>query len=540
MDTIFYNGNIITMEKGYPRCSAVAVKGGVIMRTGGDEEVLALKTENTKLVDLAGKTMVPGFGDSHMHLLSYGYSLEKVNLYSAKCIDDIVELGRKFLAERPYLTWLQGRGWNQENWTEGRFPTKYDLDRITTDIPMFYTRACGHIIAVNSKALEVMGVTKDTPQPAGGRFDLDEKGEPIGIFREAARDYVYNALPQLSVEDVKRMIVNGAAELAKQGITSVQTDDFEALPAGQYRKVIDAYKELEAEGRLKVRVFEQCLLYKQELLEQFLSEGHYTTEGSPLFRIGPLKLMADGSLGGRTAYLGRPYADDSSTKGIPVFTQEVLDKLILTAQKGGMSVAVHCIGSGAMDMTMEAIEKAQIACPRTDLRHAIVHCQITDKKLLEQFRSLNVAALVQPAFLDDDIPIVEARVGKDLASTSYNWKTLLDKGVCVAGGSDSPVIDFNVMKGIYCGVTRKRLNGTPEKGWLPEQALSAEDWIYAYTMNSAHTSYSENCLGSIRNGKYADFAVLDTDISKADPEDIKTARVDMTVLGGEIIYERTV
>ncbi|MCQ2561617.1 MAG: amidohydrolase [Clostridia bacterium] len=538
MDTIFYNGNIYTMEKGYPNCSAVAVKDGIVMRTGSDEEILALKTEGTKLVNLEGKTMVPGFGDSHMHMLSYGYSLEKVNLYSAKCVEDTIELGKKFLAERPYLTWLQGRGWNQEYWTENRFPNRYDMDKITTDIPMFYTRACGHIIVVNSKALEVMGVTKDTPQPEGGMFDLDENGEPLGIFREAARDYVYNALPELSVEDIKRMVSNGAAELVKYGITAVQTDDFEAIPAGQYQKVIDAYKQLDEEGKLGVRIFEQCLLFKPELLEKFLAEGHYTGEGTPMFRIGPLKLMADGSLGGRTAYLDRPYADDPSTCGIPVFSQETLDKLILMAQKGNMSAAVHCIGSGSAKMTMEAIEKAQLACPKADLRHAIVHCQITDEELLEKFRSLNVCALVQPAFLDDDISIVEDRVGAELAKTSYNWKTLWDKGVCVAGGSDSPVIDFNVMNGIYCGVTRKRLDGTPEGGWLPEQALSAEDWLYAYTMNSAYTCYAENVQGSIRNGKYADFAVLDTDILKADPEDIKAAKVLMTVLGGKIVYER--
>ena len=538
MDTIFYNGKIYTMEKGWGVQSAVAVQDGIIQRVGQDEEILALKTSETECIDLKGKTMLPGFTDSHMHLLSYGYSLEKVNFYSARSVDDLVELAKAFLAERPYLTWLQGRGWNQEYWTEVRFPNRYDLDRISCDIPMSFTRACGHIIVCNSKALEVMGVTKDTPDPFGGQIDRDENGEPLGIFREAARDIVYNALPDLQVEDIKRMLKNGMDGLVKAGITEVQTDDFEALPPGQYQKVLDAYHQLEEEGGLKVRVFEQCLLASQDLLEKFLSEGHTTGEGTPMFRVGPLKLMADGSLGGRTAYLARPYADDPSTEGIPVFTQEQLDKLVLTAQKAGMMSAVHCIGCGAAEMTMHAIEAAQLACPKPDLRHAIVHCQITDRPLLEKFAKLNVVAHIQPAFVDDDIPIVEARVGKELTQTSYNWKTLQDMGVCIAGGSDSPVIDFSVMNGIYCAVTRQRLNGEPEGGWLPDQKLTAEEAVQAYTVGGAYASYDERVRGTIRNGKYADLVVLDQDIFQIPSEEIKDVKVDMTVLNGKTVYTR--
>ena len=536
MDTIFYNGKVYTMEPGWDPQTAVAVQDGIIQRVGSDEEILALKTEQTQLIDLQEKTMLPGFTDSHMHLLSYGYSLEKVNFYSARCIDDLVALAKDFLAQRPYLTWLQGRGWNQEYWPENRFPTRYDLDRISTDIPMSFTRACGHIIVVNSKALEVMGITKETLQPFGGQFDLDENGEPLGIFREAARDFVYDTLPDLTVEDIKRMLKNGMDELVKAGITEVQTDDFEALPAGQYQKVLDAYHALEDEGALKVRIFEQCLLASQPLLEQFLTEGHYTGEGSPMFRIGPLKLMADGSLGGRTAYLARPYADDPSTEGIPVFTQEQLDKLILTAQQGSMMAAVHCIGCGAAEMTMQAIEKAQLTCPRPDLRHAIVHCQITDKALLEKFEKLNVLAHIQPAFIDDDIPIVEARVGKELTQTSYNWKTLQDSGVHIAGGSDSPVIDFSVMNGIYCAVTRQRLNGEPAGGWLPDQKLTVEEAVRAYTMGGAYASYDECVRGTIRNGKYADLVVLDRDLFEIPAEEIKDITIRLTVVNGTVVY----
>ncbi|MFR2966561.1 MAG: amidohydrolase [Anaerovoracaceae bacterium] len=237
MDTIFYNGNIYTMDDAIPKAEAVAVKDGIILRVGTNEEILELKTEDTELCDLKGKTMLPGFCDSHMHLLSYGYSLEKVNLYSAGSMDDLIALGRDFLAKHPSLTWLQGRGWNTDGWEDTRYPNRYDLDKITTDILLFYTRACAHIISVNSKALEVMGVTRNTPQMAGGHIEFDSDGEPLGIFAEVARDLVYNALPELTTEDIKRMLTNGAEKALSCGITSIHTDDFEAIPAGQYQKV---------------------------------------------------------------------------------------------------------------------------------------------------------------------------------------------------------------------------------------------------------------------------------------------------------------
>lgn len=537
MDKIFFNGKIRTMEKGMPEAQAVAIKNGIIVRVGSNEQILALKSDKTELIDLEGKLMLPGFTDTHMHLLSYGYSLEKVNLYSANCMEDLIRLGKEFLADRPYLTWLQGRGWNTDGWEDPRFPNRYDLDKITTDIPMFYTRACGHIIIVNSKALEVMGVTKDTPQIPGGMFDLDENGEPLGIFREAARDLVYDALPKLSVEEIQRMLVAGAKKGLECGITAMHTDDFEALAVGEYPKILEAFWDLEKTGKLPVRVYEQCLLASKPILDQFLAEGHYTNEGTPMFRIGTLKLLADGSLGGRTAYLGKPYADDASSRGIPVFEQETLDYLIGTAHKAGLMCSVHCIGDGCMNMVLDSIEKAQLECPKPDMRHSIIHCQITDKPLLQRFVDLNVSAHVQPAFIDEDMYIVRDRVGAEMESTSYAWKTMKDMGIPVSGGSDSPVISFNVMEGIYCAVTRKDLKGNPEGGWLPDQKMSVEEAVYLYTMGGAYESYDEGVRGSIRNGKYADMVVLERNIFEIPAEEIKDVKVQMTVLNGDIVYQ---
>lgn len=537
MDTIFYNGKIYTVDGSIPFAEAVAIKDGIIIRVGNNEEVLSLQNQKTHLVDLEGALMLPGFCDSHMHLLSYGYSLQKVNLNSAKCMDDLIRLGKEFLVEHPYLSWLQGRGWSTDGWEDPRIPNRYDLDKITTDIPMSYTRACGHIIVVNSKALEVMGITHSTPPVPGGHIELDDDGEPLGIFSEAARDLVYNALPRLTVEDIQCMLVAGAQNALKHGITSIHTDDFEAIAPGEYQKVIDAYRGLEEKNSLPVRIYQQCLLPTISLLKKFLSEGHYTNEGTPMFKIGTLKLLLDGSLGGRTAYLKQPYTNDPSTRGIATLTQDELNQLVETAHSAGLMSSIHCIGDGAMNMSLNAIEWAQTRYPRADMRHSLIHCQITDMELLRRFRDLNVLAHIQPAFIDTDMHIVKEYVGEDRENTSYAWKTMKNLGIPVAAGSDSPVIDFNVMHGIYCAVTRKDLSGYPEGGWLPQQKLTVEEAVYAYTMGGAYASYEENFKGSIRNGKYADLVVLDRNIFEIPQDEIKEVNVIITVLDGKIVYQ---
>lgn len=562
MKRIFYNGVIKTVDERQPVAQAVAVQDGIIMAVGTDEEVMKWNEacagggsgDDAEKIDLQGKLMVPGFHDSHIHLLSYGLSLEKVNLGQAKSIDDIVTEGRAFLEARlaefggsqgvPAGWWLQGRGWNNDYWEDSRFPNRYDLDRITTEYPVTYTRACGHIIVVNSKALEVMGVTAKTPQIAGGKMDLDEQGNPLGIFREAARDLVYNAIPRLSVEDIKRLIVKGAKPMVRCGITAIQSDDMEAVPEADYQKVIDAMTQLDEEGKLPLRVFEQCLLPPVSRFREFLAKGYRTdkkgsgVDGNGRFRIGTLKLLADGSLGGRTAFLSRPYADDPTTCGIPVFTQAELDELVKEAHDHDTIMAIHCIGDGTMRMAFEAIEKAQRANPKADMRHGLVHCQITDEELLKKFSDLNVVAHVQPIFIDYDMHIVKDRVGEDMEKTSYNWKTMIDLGVPVAGGSDSPVESFNVMNNLYCAVTRRGLSGLPEEGWLPDQKMSLEEALYIFTMGGAYASYDERVNGSITVGKQADFAVIDRDIFAGDPEEIKKADVVMTVIDGEITYRK--
>lgn len=541
MDLILINGKVYTMDPSKPAAEAVAVENGRLVKVGSNEDVLSLKTDDTRVIDLEGKPLLPGFNDSHMHLLSFGSSLRMVDLNCCKSIEDIIEKTKEFIKSRSIKkgTWVQGRGWNHDYFiSDKRFPTRYDLDKISGEYPIALSRACGHICSVNSKALEMIGVTKDTPQVEGGRFDLDENGEPLGIFREKALSLVYDRIPQPDIAEIKSILKEAAAYANSKGLTSVQTDDFEHVPSHNFKMVIKAYEEIRNEGDMTLRVYEQCLLSKIEILKEFLGQGYGTGYGDDYFKLGPLKLLSDGSLGARTAALCRPYSDDPSTSGILVYSQEQLDELVSTAHNAGMHVAIHCIGDKAMYMAFNAIEKALRENPRENHRHSIVHCQITDETLLRKFKELNVIAHVQPIFLHYDLHMVEDRIGKERTAKTYAFKTMLDSGVHIGIGTDCPVEALDVMPSIYCAVNRKDLNGYPEGGWLPNEKISVEEAVYSYTMGSAYASFEENNKGSITEGKLADMVVLNSDIFEIAPDMIKDVEVDMTFVGGRIVYSR--
>lgn len=538
MDIIFINGKIYTMDKSDKISEAIGVKDNKIIKVGSTEELLALKEEGNLVVDLEGKTVVPGFNDSHMHLLNCGYTLTQAALGGTESIEEINNAVRSFIKEKdvPNGTWVRGRGWNHDYFTGDKvFPTRYDLDKISKDHPIVVTRTCGHVAVTNSKALEVLGIKKGSPQVVGGHFDLDEDGEPLGIFRENALWLVYNAIPDPDVEEIKDMISSAAKKLNESGITSVGSDDFEALPGKDYEKVIQAYLELRDEGKLTVRVYEQCLIPEMDKLQGFFEKGYKTGWGDELFKIGPLKLLIDGSLGARTAALNEPYTDDPDETGILTATQEELDELVDLSQENDTHVAIHGIGDKAMYMSFEAIEKALEKNHKEDHRHGIVHCQITDEYLLNKFAELNAIAYIQPIFLDYDWKIVEDRIGKDRLKNSYNWKTMVDRGIPIACGSDAPVETFSVMAGIYEAVTRKDLEGNPAGGWLPEQALSVKEALYGYTMGGAYASFEEDIKGSLEVGKLADMVVLSEDIFEIDPDRIKDVKVEQVVFNGKLM-----
>ena len=331
------------------------------------------------------------------------------------------------------------------------------------------------------------------------------------------------------------MLLKAMKQLNSFGVTSSQTDDFVVFHGLDYHEVIAAYKELEAEGKMTVRIYEQNHFTDIEGLKGFVEEGHYTGEGSEFFKFGPLKMLGDGSLGARTAYMSEPYADDPSTCGIPVYSQETFDEMIGYAHTHNMQVAIHSIGDGILDRIMNAIEKAQNENPREDARHGIIHCQITRPDQLDRMAKLHLHCYAQTIFLDYDIKIVEDRVGKERASSSYNFKTLMNKGVHVSNGSDCPVELPDVLGGMQCAITRSTLKEHIGP-YLPEEAFTVKEAILSFTTEGARASFEENIKGKIQAGMLADFVVLDQNLFETDPYHIHDVKVLETWMNGKRVY----
>ncbi len=538
MKQIFYNATVYTGQP--PLAEAFVVEKDRFTFVGSAAQALALWQEGDKQIDLNGRFVCAGFNDSHLHLLNYGRVLENPRLdQHTGSLTEMVRYLREFLAGREGTDgrWVVGRGWNQDFFSdETRMPNRWDLDQVSREIPICAVRACGHALVVNSFALELLGITAETPQPEGGQIVL-ENGEPSGVFLDNAMDLVYRAVPAPNKEEIKGMIRSACTALNSYGVTSVQSDDYCVFVNVPWQEVNEAYRELEAEGELTVRVYEQCNFTDLHALTEFVEKGNRTGLGSNFFRIGPLKMLGDGALGPRTAFLSRPYADDPSTCGIPVFSRETLDKMIGYAHEQGMQVAVHAIGDACLDRVLNALEKTMAGFPREDCRHGIVHCQITRPDQLERIAKLGLHVYAQSIFLDYDTRIVRERVGEELASASYAWKSLMRKGVTVSNGTDCPVELPFALGGIQCAVTRTDLSGRA-RPYLPDEAFSVAEALDSYTASGAHASFEEREKGKIAPGMLADFVILDEDPFVVNPGEISAIPIWATYVGGRLVFEQ--
>lgn len=524
---IFKNGKIHSFNSENTIYEAIAIENGKIVSIGNTEDVLERfkEREDKEIIDLKGKIVIPGFNDSHVHFMNYGYTGKKIRLNECKNVEELIALGKKTL---PYGGWILGRGWNQDLFLgEKRIPEKSDLDKISKDIPVCYTRACGHVAVINSKAMELCGITPET-KCFGGDIDYDK-----GIFTENALYLVYSHISKLSLEEMKNIILETQEKFLAMGITSVQTDDFESFPDKDFKKVIQAYEELERERKLKIRVYEQGLMPTKGRVKELAEHKYFTGTGDERFKMGPIKLLLDGSLGGKTALLQLPYEGEDNNRGVVTYTQKEFDEIVEYTDSLGYQIAVHAIGDGAVKMALDSFEKLPNLNRK---RHGIVHCQITTMKLIERIKELNIIVYIQPIFLDSDLHIVEDRVGYKRSLESYIWKTMLDKGIKLCFGSDAPVDSADVIKAIHCAVNRQDMNFYPKDGWLPNERLSVEEAVRCYTLNSAYASFEENHKGSLEIGKLADFVVLDRDIFAIDKSMILSTKIDLTVIGGEILY----
>ena len=531
MKTIFYGGKVYTGQ--LPLREAFAVEDYKFIFAGSNEEALKLAGEGDTVIDLAGKFVCAGFNDSHMHLLNYGNSLRIAPLHEhTGSLREMLDCLRRQTVSAS--GWIIGRGWNQDYFTDvSRMPNRWDLDEVAADRPVIATRACGHAAVVNSYVLNLLGITADTEQPEGGQIVM-ENGQPNGVLFDNAMNSVYDIVPAPTREDLKDMIRAASRKLNSYGVTSSQTDDYSSFANVSWQEINAAYRELAEAGELTVRVYQQSNFADLEELKYFIAAGNVTGTGDEMYRMGPLKMLGDGALGARTAFLSRPYADDSNTCGIPVFSQEMFDEMIGYAHANGMQTAVHTIGDACLDRVLSALEKAQAANPREDCRHGIVHCQITRRDQLEKMAQMGLHIYAQSIFLDYDIRIVEDRVGPELASTSYSWKTLKDLGATVSNGTDCPVELPFALGGIQCAVTRSTLNGFGP--YLPHEAFTVAEAVDSYTSAGAYASFEESIKGKIEPGMLADFVILGDDPFSVSPDKIKDIPVNATWIGGKQVY----
>lgn len=545
---IFYNGNIYTADKYNTFAQAMYVENGKIKFIGTNDQVQKYENIAAGIIDLNKRTVLPGFIDSHMHLLAYGKSLDELDLSACRSINEMIEISKKFINENSSLKnsnscceneseigskkWLIGYSWNQESFDSKTMPTKHDLDKISKDIPIFFKRACLHVAVCNSKLLEIAGINADT-RVDGGEVDVVDN-DTTGILRENAIGLLDECMPASTRKDKKAYVLKAMEKLSAYGITGVHTDDLSSNNGGI--EMLDIYKELDMENRLKVRIYIQSRLTSYNEAKEYFELGFDKYQGNDNFKLGSIKLLGDGSLGGQTAAMNKPY-ENTSEVGIALFSQEELDNIVDLAHKNSVSVVIHAIGDRTIDMAIKSFEKAKEKYPDINVRHGIVHCQITSKEALEKIIQNNILGYIQPIFINADSKVVEKRIGKERMKYSYNWKTLHDANVILTFSSDSPVESPNPYENIYCAVTRKDLSGNPGTEFLPEQKLTVMDAIKAYTINSAYASYEENIKGSLEVGKLADFIVLSDNIFEINSDKIKDLGCVMTVKGGDIVFD---
>ena len=529
MAICYVNARIFTAENRNAECFVV---DGCRFAFVGSIKDAARLFPDAEHVDLKGQFVCPGFNDSHMHLLNLGCMLTQAQLAPVtNSLASVLKTISDYVLSHPEESWILGRGWNQDFFQdEMRYPNREDLDAVCPDKPCLITRACGHVAVANSKALALAGIADAAKPVSGGRVVTDTFGRPTGVLEENALELVSAMIPAPSKEQLKQSLLLAMAHVNSFGITSVHSDDFSSTKAS-FEEVIAAYLELRQEGRMTVRVTEQCLLADKETLLRFLSQGYHTGWGDEWFRIGPLKLIGDGSLGSRTALLRQPYADQPDTCGIATYSQEELSSLIGIAHENGMQVAIHAIGDAAADHVLHAVEQAQKHCPRSDARHGIVHAQILNHEQAQRMKSLNMHAYIQPIFLDYDTKIVYPRVGQR-ADEAYPAASLLRLGITISGGSDSPVEPPDVMTGIQCAVTRKPVTRSQDRAYLPQEALTLTQALLSFTAYGAFASFEENLKGQIREGMLADFVVLGIDPFETDPRFLHRIPIRQTVIAG--------
>jgi predicted amidohydrolase YtcJ len=540
-DLIFVHGNVYTgvadgsSFKSIKRAQAVAVRGDRIEAVGENAEILKLKGPDTEVIDLGGKFIMPGFNDAHVHLSEGGSQRLNVNLIGVKSLDEFRERIRAKVDAAAPGDWVLGGGWDENLWPVKTVPTRWDVDEVSGDHPIFLQRVDGHIAVANTRALQLASITIASRDPKGGKIDRDSNGQPNGILRETARAAVVNAIPEPTHDKRRQAMESALAEAAQWGVTSVQDnsqswEDFKIL------------EEIEKDGKLTARISEW--LPFDDSLDQLDAKRKEHPSSDSMLTTGMLKGFMDGSLGSHTAALLEPYADDPKNVGLPRYDAAKLNQMTKQRMLAGYQIGFHAIGDKGAQMALDAFAEAEKAAKDqkvkaadggVDYRLRIEHAQVVTPLQIVKFCDLKVIASMQPSHVLTDMKWAQARLGDKRAAHSYAWAEFLKRGVTLAFGTDYPVEPITPFRGLYAATTRKSENGKDE--YFPEQKITMDQAIATYTTGSAFAEFDEKQKGMMVPGMLADFAVLDRDITAVSPQKLLETKVLRTVVGGKTVYE---
>ena len=531
-DAIYVNANIHTLDPDRPRAEALAVAGDRIVAVGGAAEVLSLRTPETRLIDLAGQTVLPGLIDSHCHVAGLGsYALGRIDLSQARSFDEVVATVAERVKEAKPGEWIVGGRWDHESWPGRVLPSHEKLSAVSPDNPVWLTRVDGHAGLANAAAMKIAGITSDATSPAGGEILVDSAGEPTGLFVDNAESLIADRIPG-GEHSYEELVLKAQEMCLAVGLTGVHD-------AGVTPSEIQAYQRLTGDGRLKLRVY--AMVAGEHAIEYF-------RENKPIIgdrlTVRSAKLYADGAMGSRGAWLLAPYSDrptDADGRpyvGLNLMKPEFLRMVSEDGLRQGYQVCTHAIGDRGNRETLDAYALALSRHPTEDHRYRIEHAQLLSPEDIPRFAKLGVIPSMQPTHCTSDMRWVEARVGKQRAAGAYAWASLRRTGVPIPGGSDFPIESHNPLLGIYAAITRQNSAGEPQGGWRPEQRMTRTEALRSFTLDAACAAFEENYKGSLAPGKLADFIVLDRDIMTCEPREIISTRVLRTIIAGETVFRQ--
>jgi predicted amidohydrolase YtcJ len=508
--------------------TALAIKDGKIVAIGDTSELNA-KYQGIEMLDLEGRTVIPGLIDAHGHVMGLGYRAAQVNLEGTRSVQEALDRVKAYAENNPDADWILGRGWNQVLWAENAFPTGADLDAISDGRPIYLTRVDGHAAWANSVALGMSGISRETVDPQGGLIIRDRRGDPTGILIDNAMNIVDSVVPSPDSTETMTALIKALEELRSLGITS--THD-----AGVSYPTYQLYKNAADQGLLKTRIYGMISGVGNDF-DQIAADGLLKNYLNDFLSVRSVKLYGDGALGSRGAAMIHPYHDEPSNSGLLFYGPDSLSMMIGKAVQKGYQVNVHAIGDAANRVALDAYQMVQDSIPSSrELRHRIEHAQIIAPEDFDRFVSLNIIASMQPVHATSDMNMAEDRVGSERILGGYAWQTFLDKGVVLASGSDYPVENANPFHGLYAAVTRSDTLGNPLGGWYPEQKLSRVQALRSFTIDAAYAGHQEQVLGTLETGKWADFIVIDQDYFSIPESDIWRIKVLQTFVAGKRVY----